>query len=617
MAKVFKVKAQFVADDKASPTITKLKKSQADLGKEVDRLGAAFRKGDISVDNYTKALDDAEKEQKKLDKALRASSKEVETTGSKISKFASGVKANFLAIVAASAAVVGAFKLIEDAAEKTAQRKAFENAVEDADAFLAKLREVSNAQIANADLILATNRALKLGIQADAIPELLDNAARASVLLGTDVTKAFDDITLGVARGSRQILDNLGIIVDVEAANKEYAAALGKTVEALTAQERTIATTNAVLKTSSGLTGNFSDQQNKLTRTSNQLKASFKNLAVAVGEAAGKLVEMVAPSDDLAVSLQATADVLPDTIQGMKDYAAALAEAKGEQSALDDILGGLANKFTSLGTGIAATEADFKRFTDQFEPITGTFSDFAKEVVKTTAAEAELDKTLIKLNQRWNDQQQQLAALIGLQNDYSEATQDAADAAARQAQLTAAGATALEALAAALGEATSVALQGEILRIEENLIAVRDAGILTRGEFERLSDVAVEKIESLRERVQNLKDGMGDLGPVLDVVTGGFSRGATAADAEATSIGRLIAGVVELTTRTEALTQAEQRRLNLAGGLVDSSGRPLTQAQQRRQRLGGRGTFTDFDIPGGTFTTVKQIELDSNGDIIP
>lgn len=62
--------------------------------------------------------------------------------------------------------------------------------------------------------------------------------------LGTDSSKAVEDFTLGIARQSRLILDNLGILVDVDNANKNYAKSIGKTVSQLNDEEKAIAFRN-------------------------------------------------------------------------------------------------------------------------------------------------------------------------------------------------------------------------------------------------------------------------------------------------------------------------------------------------------------------------------------
>jgi len=85
-------------------------------------------------------------------------------------------------------------------------------------------------------------RATSLGIDQSKLPELMEVARARSKIMGITVTQAFGDITLGIGRQSKLILDNLGIVIDSEQAYKDYAASVGKSVDALSNLERTAAT---------------------------------------------------------------------------------------------------------------------------------------------------------------------------------------------------------------------------------------------------------------------------------------------------------------------------------------------------------------------------------------
>jgi hypothetical protein len=105
--------------------------------------------------------------------------------------------------------------------------------------------------------LMSSSLALVAGASVDlqshllnAAPQLMQIAKAASALnphLG-DTAHMFESVALGIKRGSPMILDNLGIIVKVGEANEKYAAALGKTVQALTAEETQIALLNATLE---------------------------------------------------------------------------------------------------------------------------------------------------------------------------------------------------------------------------------------------------------------------------------------------------------------------------------------------------------------------------------
>lgn len=208
------------------------------------------------------------------------------------------VKANWLQLTALSASLVGAFRLVKSSAEQAGQATAFQQGLAAqgvaADEFIAKLRKISDSQIANADLVLATNRAIALGIKAEDIPGLLETAAQASVRMGISVTQAFNDITTGVGRASPLILDNLGIVIDSERIYAEFAESIGIATEQLTKQQRTAALTKAVMANARDETKKFTDVQDELTRSINRSAAALENMKQATGTLLGGLSQMVA-----------------------------------------------------------------------------------------------------------------------------------------------------------------------------------------------------------------------------------------------------------------------------------------------------------------------------------
>ena len=115
---------------------------------------------------------------------------------------------------------------------------------------LASLRDASSGMISDADLMLAANSAMALGV-ADNVQEvtnLLQIAIAKGAEFGQAPTKAFGDLINGLRRMSPEILNNIGIIVDADKAYKDYAQSIGTTAGALDDQQRMQALVNAVLE---------------------------------------------------------------------------------------------------------------------------------------------------------------------------------------------------------------------------------------------------------------------------------------------------------------------------------------------------------------------------------
>lgn len=118
---------------------------------------------------------------------------------------------------------------------------------ESGDVMLANLKRVSNGMVSDFDLMQASARAMVLGLKPDEIVKYMEIAAASTKATGQSMTQAFDDITLGAARQSKLILDNLGIIIKLDDAYDQYAKKLGVTASELTEVQKKQAFTNAVM----------------------------------------------------------------------------------------------------------------------------------------------------------------------------------------------------------------------------------------------------------------------------------------------------------------------------------------------------------------------------------
>jgi hypothetical protein len=192
------------------------------------------------------------------------------------------------AALGAAAGVYAAFRTMGQAIESSKigstllkQSEAFDNLAaasgNSSKAMIASLKAASRGLVAESDLMSASGKALLMNIPADKISQLMEVAAATSRMTGQTITQAFDDITLGVARQSRLILDNLGIIVDVDSAYERYGKTINKTAQDLNEAEKRQAFMNAVLSAGSDMIKRLGDATGSLDGV-NKLLASQTEL---------------------------------------------------------------------------------------------------------------------------------------------------------------------------------------------------------------------------------------------------------------------------------------------------------------------------------------------------
>ncbi len=161
---------------------------------------------------------------------------------------------------------------------------------------LSKLQKATDGTVSKLDLMTQANNMLLLGItdSEDEMSEMFDIAQRLGSALGKDTLFGVESLVTGMGRQSKLMLDNLGIMIDVEEANKEYAKSINKTSQELTDQERKIAFNNATMKSARELVANLGDEQLSTSDAINQLSASIDNLAADIGNMLAPIVTATA-----------------------------------------------------------------------------------------------------------------------------------------------------------------------------------------------------------------------------------------------------------------------------------------------------------------------------------
>lgn len=163
-----------------------------------------------------------------------------------------------------------------------------------ADKMLAKMKELSQGTVSEMKLMEQANQALLLGLPVDRFGDMLKIAQSSAAATGQSMDFMLNSIVTGLGRGSKLMLDNLGIVFKTEDAYREYAKTLGKTADKLTEAEKKQAFINKALSVGTENAKKAGSGQLTLAQRIDVLKASFEDMTVMIGQAAGPAVEFFA-----------------------------------------------------------------------------------------------------------------------------------------------------------------------------------------------------------------------------------------------------------------------------------------------------------------------------------
>ncbi len=150
---------------------------------------------------------------------------------------------------------------------------------------LSKLKIATDGTINSIDLMEQANNALLLGIvdNENQMAEMFDVSQRLASSLGQDTLFGVQSLVTGLGRQSKLMLDNLGIMIDVEKANKDYADVLGISSRQLTDQQRKQAFVNAAMTQAKNLVKDLGEENLTATDHFNRLRAATDELRISFG----------------------------------------------------------------------------------------------------------------------------------------------------------------------------------------------------------------------------------------------------------------------------------------------------------------------------------------------
>ena len=290
-----------------------------------------------------------------------------------------------------------------------------------------KLSDDSGGAFSMPEIVDAENKIKAFNIGLKLTPDVLTNIQGRAAMMGITTTKALDDVILGISRGSRKILDNIGIVVSNSEANKIWAQKLGKSVHQLTDAERRA--------------GFLSLTMRELNKSTLQVTSSY-----------GASLKASAHMKDGLAALQLAMAPLMKIAEPVTEAFMSLARIIG--AVLDPVLRGLAatvgpflKMFSSGLLGIAkAAEFLSQKFIAVFGPVLDLlglaadkfFPMLKKEQEAVTAAQKDQNKEISEAIEMYRRAMGATEEAADAQDDLADATGDAAVAVSsaeeRQAQ---------------------------------------------------------------------------------------------------------------------------------------------------------------------------------------
>lgn len=184
--------------------------------------------------------------------------------------------------------IEGLKKAIELGSKFTAVSKGFDNLAKSAGFSantLDKLTKATDGTMNSIELMTQANNAMLLGIvdSDDQMANLFDTSQRLAEALGKDTAFGIESMVTGLGRQSKLMLDNLGIMVDIEKANKDYAESLNKTTAELTDNERKQAFVNAAMQSANTLVEKLGSETTTAKKEMQKLNVTMDLVAIEIG----------------------------------------------------------------------------------------------------------------------------------------------------------------------------------------------------------------------------------------------------------------------------------------------------------------------------------------------
>lgn len=280
---------------------------------------------DYDLKSSVTMTDNASPTLKKLQGELTSTGQKFDQMGGSSSKLG-GIMGSLGGVVGALGVSFGAMKIAQTAYElgnlgsvAITTEKAFRNVMEAAGqsaSILNEYKAAADGTIGSTELMRAANLALagttgELSSEmARLLPTLIQGARAAAALNPAygDAQFMLDSLVSGVKRASPRLIDNTGIVLKLGEANEALAAKLGKSVDALTNNETSLAILYATAEAVPTLVGQVGDAMDVTSSASTRLSVAWKELRTELGKELSPAT--VSAQSGLALFLNQITDII-------------------------------------------------------------------------------------------------------------------------------------------------------------------------------------------------------------------------------------------------------------------------------------------------------------------
>tara|TARA_B100000427_G_scaffold36856_1_gene26657 strand:- start:6947 stop:11272 length:4326 start_codon:yes stop_codon:yes gene_type:complete len=432
------------------------------LAKDADAAAGAIHNTATSTDRATKAADKWSKGNKGVAQAGMNSTKAFSKMNQSMVG-GGGLVGAYATLAANVFALTAAFGVLQRAAAAEQLAKGLEHtglvAGRNLPFIADKLKEITGEAVSTQEAMSAVALATSSGFSSEQIMKLGEVAKGASLALGRDMTDALNRLIRGAAKLEPELLDELGIMVRLDTASRDYAASLGLTEGQLTQYQKRQAFVNAIISEGTGAFSGIaaSVDPNPYNQLSAALQDLLKEFVTLINKALIPLVQFFSASKAgiiggvllFASSIKgALLPGLTGAAKGMAEFAAAHKESAIEAQ----------QNITTTGK----LPKGYKQLSHSLQEGTASYDDMLR-------AQQSLD-------QAYNDRSSNLTDLMNMEGDHSRkiaektaqlAEVETAQKSLRTSMLATATAARTEAASDALGAASKLQVGEAIKKIKE------------------------------------------------------------------------------------------------------------------------------------------------------